>query len=550
MNNPSDNIESIDPFKDPSVEHTSPWNSQFENTNQDVISAPENSTLGLQQPEMQEEGICNSITQEGNTSNNQQTVVENIERVKSGSSYDTKEPHKKKLQFTLKTITCKNNQTCIYRFDVSTNFPEYKRRKYFGIERTHAEFNKLSKHLAISYPLCLALSFPCVENFIINDPDIETAVHTFVQTWLDWVSFHNILQNDYELRKFVEAPFIFNPSAVITSISKSKFEIEYEKFSKSSFSFFQGWSGNSKKASAVSIKSDDITDSYNRSSLTPDEKFQLYGKEFNTVSRPLNNARIRLIALQTKTRQAACAILDLSSQITSLGNIDLGKQSKLASSLLSLGQSEKSISSTQTLISAVEGTQPRFYLSNLEKGGLDIQRSLVNRVIIFSEYYEAKQSHDRKKQAVNILRSSSTIASKAVDDTLKSMEEAKNVETELRNKAEQVDRTLNIDIKKYKAVRHGLLTQVLRSWATSQLSLERQILEEYKVCLKMVQQSSADSLNHIRKTRFSVEGNTNNSIPADPNNPLNSYISSYSASHFSPKLSSSITPGISSIFSS
>ncbi|PVV04399.1 hypothetical protein BB560_001100 [Smittium megazygosporum] len=539
MDSPNNTLGSIDPFAEPS-QNSAEYSAVPAN------SSPSNNQNNIYQETRQATESVQDSLKVGSSSFVESSSA-NVSLTKSSSV-------KKKLHFVLKAVFSKSGQNRIYRFDVSTNLPEYKKRRYFNIERTQSEFEKLARHLAVSYPQCLVLSFPYFSILLDSEPEIENTIRSFVQTWLDWVSFHQILQNDYELRKFVEAPFIFNPSIILIDGIKSKFEVEYDKFANSSTGLFNNW--KSKKTYKPIPKpkciAEEPSNNTNSSQDTPgsqaiqpkyqtfDDKFEYVKYEFNVISQPLPACGDSLLRLQQKCVQAQKTFDTLSVHSAALGSVDLGKQHKLAVSLSALGKIEKSISLVLSAISSAYIPQLFYYISNLENTNNDIQRSLQNRAIIFKDYGEAKHVLERKKQAVNILRASSTIKPNVVDESLKSVEEAKNIEAELRQKAEQVDKLLSIDIRKFKVVRNGLFVQMFRSWASNQLSLDKQLLGEYKSALKQIQQASTGSFCSAKSENVGAP-KLDNSIKSG---------SAYKERDHSASLSpnSSITPGISSIF--
>ncbi|PWA01810.1 hypothetical protein BB558_002052 [Smittium angustum] len=446
MNFTSDDIDNtIDPFKDQNQPHANSTQ-QDVNNNQQIDENNTEENVGIQQ----------------NSGDKQQSM--NVKPSKTGENSEMERNSLvSKLILTLKDSYSKNTAVRMYRFDVFTNLISYKRRKYVNIERNHTEFERLAKHLAVTYPQCLVLSFPSgtTKSSVIHHEN-DGVIRDLVQSWMNWVTSHPILQKDYELRKFVEAPFIFNPAIVSFNGEKARAEIEYENFSESKLGFFTGWSGKRKVKSSPIVDSDpkgSNGQNKNKNSgkqklevATIDQRFELAGIEFEQLSEPLLKARDATLKLAQQHVAFVRATSDLATQFIALGHLESNVKGTLGNSMIKLGKVQKNVSDTIASIAIFEGTFPTFYLETLSRNNTDIQRSLVNRKNVFKDYDDSKQVLEKKKQAITVLRSSSTIIPKT-----------------------------------FRSNRQGLIFQMLKSWALEQVRLERQVLEEYKTSLKYTQ---------------------------------------------------------------
>ncbi|OLY83387.1 Vacuolar protein sorting-associated protein 17 [Smittium mucronatum] len=434
---------------------------------------------------------------------------------------DSKIPDPSKSEFlniTIKSTTINQVKKSIpsYRFDVSTNIKTFRRQRYFGVERTHIEFERLAKHLAITYTQCLVISFPSQpSSSSLKDPkmdsksttELDSFVIYFVQLWMDWVSSHSILRHDYELRNFVETPF-----AVEVSFNgeKTRAEIDYDLYSEPSKKslFFSGWSSkpsqvlnlNSQTSNSASndgqsvsrnrsTSSSNSTQTFNNNPSTDsslgsananngqsfriESEFEKFLQESNETSGPLSLAKKEFYNLALQRNILGGHIQEMASRLVGLGNLELTSSKKLFSrkeissnstainenttgkrdessirvsklefgksttnhnqrygdsSFLALGHMSNSTSIIQYDISMVEATLPPLFLSNFEKFNRDVKRSLANRMQLFDDLKLARLNLERKKQAITVLRSSSTIVPKHVDETLSKMDTAKSEE--------------------------------------------------------------------------------------------------------------------------
>ncbi|KAJ2807446.1 Vacuolar protein sorting-associated protein 17, partial [Coemansia furcata] len=127
------------------------------------------------------------------------------------------------LSFTVGQIVDRSKRSPNYTFELVTNMPNYKARKYTCVERNQIEFERLEAHLRATYPECLVptLGSGTTVSKYVPDYHNDRLVVLLLQQWLKRVSEHPILQQDYELRQFVEAPFAFNPALTASATSST-----------------------------------------------------------------------------------------------------------------------------------------------------------------------------------------------------------------------------------------------------------------------------------------------------------------------------------------
>ncbi|OMJ10477.1 Vacuolar protein sorting-associated protein 17 [Smittium culicis] len=377
--------------------------------------------------------------------------------------------------------------TATYRFDVTTNINSFKRQRYLGVERSHQEFEKLAKHLSLTYTQCLVLSFPSLPmpsplTNTKDSPELDLFIRYFVQLWVNWIASHPILKLDYELRNFVETPFAVDGE-------KSRAEIEYDNFQEPKKSmFFSGWSktsipklslssqllGSQKPQdlpstpanTAVSTDNNQIAATSGASNLTALEtEFHRFGQEFSETSAPLLASKKSVLNLAMQKSILAKNIQEIAQKLVGLGNLEQKSSKKIylkkeksaslppnthpnippasdintasESSFLAFGQICSASGRVQHDISVLEGTLPPLFITNIERFNRDVIRSLSNRAQLFDDLKLARLNLERKKQAITVLRSSTTIVPKHVDETLTKMDAAKADEAAARKKADQ-----------------------------------------------------------------------------------------------------------------
>ncbi|KAJ2329858.1 Vacuolar protein sorting-associated protein 17, partial [Coemansia sp. RSA 2681] len=198
----------MNPFSNNEAEQAAPWGSASQEeeaspTHSDVDEDDENDSV----PSLRHER--NYASQSAGDSGTQ-----------SGGSAKAPRPL---LSFTVGQVVDRSKRSPNYTFDMVTNMPSYKARKYTGVERNQIEFERLEAHLRATYPECLVptLGPGTTVSKYVPDYHNDRLVVLLLQQWLRRVSEHPILQQDYELRQFVEAPFAFNPALTASAASST-----------------------------------------------------------------------------------------------------------------------------------------------------------------------------------------------------------------------------------------------------------------------------------------------------------------------------------------
>ncbi|KAJ1953920.1 hypothetical protein GGI12_005907, partial [Dipsacomyces acuminosporus] len=137
--------------------------------------------------------------------------------------------------------------------------------------------------------------------------------------------------------------------------------------------------------------------------------------------------------------------------------------------------------------------------------------------VIFTEHQVAERQLERKKQAVAVLRASSSINPDRVQETLGEFNVAKDDADGKRERAERVDRVLAADLRAFEVNRERDIKSMFGSLAKDQLHVEKQVLSEFKAVLEFIRHGSSNkNSKHAESagsaTNGSTEWSTQNSL--------------------------------------
>ncbi|KAJ2615014.1 Vacuolar protein sorting-associated protein 17 [Coemansia sp. RSA 1365] len=373
------------------------------------------------------------------------------------------------LRFTVGQVVDRSNHTPSFTFDVTTNFPSYKARKYTGVERNQIELERLEAHLRATYPECLVptLGPGTATSKYVPEYHNDRLVIMLLQQWMNRVTAHPILRQDYELRQFVETPFAFNP-ALATPPGGSAGAVSVAPLQSSS-GFFS-W-GRPKQR---------VTRSANP---TPFEQ-QLEQTSENMAVFQQNIAEARRWHGRLARTRARLAIdmKDVGTKLVSVGVIEHSPH--LARSFKRLGKCFLHTGACAHTQSNLEGSRP-IAVEDIYTLACDhVHKSLSCRQLIFTEHQVAERQLERKRQAVAVLRASTNISSEQTQDTLADFNVAKSDADCKRQRAERVDKVLAADLGAFEANREGDFRAMFGALARDQLQIERQVLGEIKAALE------------------------------------------------------------------
>ncbi|KAJ2907443.1 Vacuolar protein sorting-associated protein 17 [Coemansia aciculifera] len=367
-----------------------------------------------------------------------------------------------------------------YTFDVVTNMPSYKARKYAGVERNQIEFERLEAHLRATYPECLVptLGPGTTVSKYVPDYNNDRLVVLLLQQWLNRVSGHPILQQDYELRQFVEAPFAFNPALTLLSSSSAGGALNMAPHGSASGGGFFSWGKNKPRVVARSANASPFEQELERTS-----------SNLEVFQRNVGEAR-RWHGRMARTRTRLSSDLrEVGTKLVSVGVIEHSAQ--LSRSFKRLGKCFLHNGSCAQSQSNMEGSRA-IAVEDIYVVACDyVQRTLSNRQVIFTEHQVSERQLERKRQSVAVLRSSSHINHEQVQETLAEFNVAKADADSKRQRAERVDRVLAADLQAFEANREGDFRAMFGALARDQLHVERQVLTEYKAVLEFIRHGAS-----------------------------------------------------------
>ncbi|KAJ2035655.1 Vacuolar protein sorting-associated protein 17 [Coemansia sp. S16] len=380
------------------------------------------------------------------------------------------------LSFTVGQMVDRSKRSPNFTFDVVTNMPNYKARKYTGIERNQIEFERLESHLRATYPECLVptLGSGTTVSKYVPDYHNDRLVVLLLQQWLKRVSEHPILQQDYELRQFVEAQFAFNPA--LTSSTTSA--LSMSPHGSSLGSGFFSWGNKNKQRVARS------------SNPSPFElELEQTSSNLEVFQKNIGEAR-RWHGRMARTRMRLSGDLrEVGTKLVSVGVIE--HSAPLSRSFKRLGKCFLTTGSCAMSQANMEGSRA-IAVDDIYMVACDyVQKTLNNRQVIFTEHQVAERQLERKRQSVAVLRSSSHISPEQVQETLAEFNVAKSDADNKRQRAERVDRVLAADLRAFETNREGDIRAMFGALARDQLHVERQVLTEFKAVLEFIRHGSS-----------------------------------------------------------
>ncbi|KAJ1718013.1 Vacuolar protein sorting-associated protein 17, partial [Coemansia biformis] len=352
------------------------------------------------------------------------------------------------------------NRTPGFTIDVVTNIPSYKARKYTGVERSQVELERLEAHLRATYPECLVptLGPGTTVSKYVPDYQNDRLVVLLLQQWMNRVTVHPILQQDYELRQFVEAPFAFNPALPASAALAAA--------PHASGGGFFSW-GRQKQRIARSANP------------TPFEQhLEKVAANMEAFQRNLVEAR-RWHGRQARARaRLAMYLKDVGTKMVSTGVVE--HNARLGQSLKRLGKCFLHVGACALTQSNHEGSRTIAVEDIYTIACGNVQRALSSRQLIFTEHQVAERQLERKRQAVAVLRASSSISPDQTQETLAEFNVAKSDADAKRHRAERVDQVLAADLRAFEANREGDFRATFSALGRDQLHIERQVLSELR----------------------------------------------------------------------
>ncbi|KAJ2779512.1 Vacuolar protein sorting-associated protein 17 [Coemansia interrupta] len=399
------------------------------------------------------------ISQESDEDEGEEEVVVAAQNTASQHAPHPQQP-RPVLSFAVGHIVDRSKRTPVYTLDVVTNMATFKARKYAGVQRSQVELERLEMHLRATYPECL----------YVAEYQNDRLVVQLVQQWLDRVAGHAILRQDYELRQFVEAPFVFNPA-----LSSAPPLTMAPPPTQQSGGFFSWGRGRQQSQTQQAQLADD--GSFERRLDLATANLGVFQRNVAEAQRwhgRLSRTRLRLAGDQR----------DVGTKLVSLGVIEHSAQ--LSRSFKRLGKSVLHAAPCLQTLANAEGSRAWAVLGLLAAACVDVQRTVRCRQLIFTEHQVAERQVARKQQAAAVLRSSASIDRAKALEAVEELKAARADEESRRLRAERVDRVLAEDMRTFEERREGDVRAMFAALARDHLRVERQVLAEQRAALDFV----------------------------------------------------------------
>ncbi|KAG0256994.1 Vacuolar protein sorting-associated protein 17 [Mortierella polycephala] len=301
----------------------------------------------------------------------------------------------------------------MFVLSVRTNMPRYKRQSYNNVTRSYLEFVRLREHLVAEHPEVIVPVLPPERSLISAATDVHS-----MRLFLERISQHPVLSQDYELQMFVESEFGFLPPVKTKKILGKLLNIGVKRFS----------SGGS---TGLSLGGGGSTDT--------DDEFE----EERTIAAKVETKLQAVIKNLDKEIKARRDFSSREAELATLSNV--GGDATVLGSFL-----EYKLQHVQTL-----------------SGALDY------RLSVLGEYDAAIKSTESKRKTMERLRSSTNINPEKVTDSIDDLEDGN-----MKMRMEQVSSALAKDLEEYKQQSEDDLLRALRQYSQRQVGFERAKLEE------------------------------------------------------------------------
>ncbi|KAJ1916569.1 Vacuolar protein sorting-associated protein 17 [Tieghemiomyces parasiticus] len=360
----------------------------------------------------------------------------------------------------------RNRKLPSLRFDVTTNLPNFKRKKYTAIERNYGEIEKLRQHLVQTYPECLIPVLPAgtaatatsssgggpggvihvnggnragpTATFNTTAFEEEALVKEAIHTFLARIANHPVLRSDYELREFIEAPFL----------SRTGFQHAIEHI-----------------------------DQLDGLELGSDTWYDALGAYMAKVETRLDPVRKSAGQVARKRKALSEGLQDFATKNVAISVTE--PHAELSLILRKTGNRLHRVSEVQQLQAEHESMRLDYFMDIQIRSTEAFLDALVSRQQIYYEYDTSTKRTERKKQNIMVLKSASSIQTDRADQALEDFEQAKTDQTTRLQVVERINTTLPSDLQNAQRQRVHDFQTWLKGFAKRQLEFEKQQLTEW-----------------------------------------------------------------------
>ncbi|KAJ1972156.1 Vacuolar protein sorting-associated protein 17 [Dimargaris xerosporica] len=393
----------------------------------------------------------------------------------------------------------RSKRSPIYRFDVMTTLPNFKRKRYLAVERSYLELEKLRQHLVQTYPECLIPVLPAAtahtptslgsgnnatlvpldgqgptKTFNTTSYEEDALVREAIQIFLHRIVSQPILRNDYELREFVETPFAFNPATIHSG---------YLPVHSSFLSF-----GSSRRSRTNFQSQVDPSRRLMDCTVGSDEWYSVFGAQMVSFEDHLAPMRKSAARVARKRKVLAELLQDFAAKNVALSVTEPNEE--LSLTLRQTGNWLHRVSDVQRIQAEHESMRFDYFLDQYARSTETVLDAIVSRQQIYCEYDATAKRAERKKQNIMVLKSSSSIHSDRADQALDDFEQAKNDQSAKLQLIERVNSILPKDLDNFEAHRELDFTHWLKVIAKRQLEFEKQQFVEWNRLRQQLSHSS------------------------------------------------------------
>ncbi|KAF9373964.1 Vacuolar protein sorting-associated protein 17 [Podila verticillata] len=339
--------------------------------------------------------------------------------------------------------------------------PRFKRQSYNNIKRSYLEFVRLREHLVEEHPEVIVPVLP-PERSLISASDIHS-----MRLFLERVSKHPVLSQDYELQIFIESEFGFLPPAKPTKILGKLLNIGVKRFS-------------SGASSTLSLgDTDDEFEEERAASIKVESKLQTVIKNLDKEIKARRDFSSKESELATfcSTWAAGESMPEMARQVQEeLDNHLMTWQTSqtfkmLAKPLDGIAKASKAqVGGDATVLGS--------FLDCKLQHVQTLSSALDYRLSVLGEYDAAIKTTESKRKTMERLRSSTNINPEKVTDSIDDLEDAVLFEGNMKMRMEQVSAALTKDLEGYRQQSQEDLLRCLRQYSQRQIGFEKAKLEE------------------------------------------------------------------------
>ncbi|KAL6243222.1 Vacuolar protein sorting-associated protein 17 [Rhinocladiella similis] len=347
-----------------------------------------------------------------------------------------------RLQAKVTALERTGRKDPVIRFDVYTNLPKFRTTQFRDVRRTHSEFVKLADHLISANPEALVPAVPpSITSAGAGTDEDEIRVKNSIQRWLNCVCGNDVLMRDEEMVFFVESDFGYSP------VVRMK----------------QPATGVRRKVLKQFAPPPDDTPELHEA--RPVVKMFYLGS--------LDTSQ-KLEKVVKSRRSLGLAESSLGEKLTQMHVQET--HPGLSTAYRKLGRVIQTCGDYHAAQGTAEATTLGDSLTYHSSDAFIVKESLTNRHILLRELVQAEASRRSKENAVQRLKSSSSVRREKVDEAISSLDEAMSQENYLRSKTQRVTANLLLEKRRWFDRTSNEFMFSLREYVLRQIEAERRTL--------------------------------------------------------------------------